>query len=202
MLIAFSGIDGSGKTTQAQYVTSLLQLEGLQVHYVHITRWTLVNRLARLIQSGKMWYTRHGKAQPRNDVFTLTRHFVSLLDVIRFRVLVTYQNNIRRRVVVCDRFFYDLVIHALYTGVMSTKLEHFYWRVVPSPTILILLDVPPEIAQQREGEHNQAYYQTKRKLYLERAPLWGAIVINAIEMKKTQQMINQILRGHLENNFD
>lgn len=202
MLITFSGIDGSGKTTQAQYVTSLLQLEGLQVHYVHITRWTLVNSLGRLTQSGKTQHTRDGAAQPRNDVFTLMRHFVSLLDVIRFRVLVTYQDNIRRRAVVCDRFFHDLGVHALYTGVMSTKFEHFYWRVVPSPTILILLDVPPEIAKQREGEHSLAYYQIKRKLYLERAPLWGAIVISAVEIEKTQQMINQILRSHLENNFD
>ena len=197
MIVSFSGIDGSGKTTQAQYVTKLLEQDGFAVHHVQMIRWTLVNRLGRLARFGKTQRTRGSQPRDSGRVLTLMRQLISLLDVLLFRVLYAYQTSIRHRVVVCDRFFYDLGVHALYTGVMGAGFESLYWRVVPSPTVSILLDIPAEVAHQREGKHDLAYYQAKRDLYLKRAPLWRAVVVSAIEREDTQQTVAQILRSYL-----
>ena len=201
MIVSFSGIDGSGKTTQAQFVSKLLQFHGLEVHCLHMIQWTLVNRLSPFLRSDRIPHARHSRACSKGNVFILVRQFVSFLDILRFRVFGAYHSGLRRRVIVCDRFFHDLGVQALYTGMMSKRFESLYWRAVPSATIMILLDVPPEIAQQREGEHDLPYYETKRELYLERAKSWGALVVSALERDETEQRVAQIIRDYLERNI-
>jgi len=196
MIVSLSGIDGSGKTTQAQYVTNLLQREGQGVLYIHMIQWTLVNRLGRLIQGANMVPAQTGKTPQNSGKFTLMRQLVSLLDIVHFNLFAAYQANVRHRIIVCDRFFYDLGIQALYSGTMHPSFEHIYWRLIPASSISILLDLPPDIAQQREGEHPLAYYQAKRDLYLKYAPLWRATVVNATEVESTQKSISQILKNY------
>jgi len=198
MIIVFSGIDGSGKTTQAQYVAELLQQKGQQVQYIHMIRWTLVNRLGRLIQPKNTPKYKNAQNQSVSRKFASIRWIVSLLDILRFRIFCLYQTNIRRRIIVCDRFFYDLGVQSLYIGVMNSHQEHLYWKMIPSPTISILLDIPPEIGQQREAEHNLSYYQRKRELYLQRVAVWGTVVVDVSEMEETRQNIENILYTQLD----
>ena len=203
MIITFSGIDGSGKTTQSRYVADLLQSWGYTVRYLHIISWTLVNRMGRLAGADhETTFLQNGQTGGRRKLYAGARLAISLIDILRFRALVGYQCIFGRRVLVCDRFFYDLGVQAIYTNVMSSALESLYWNLVPSPTLSILLDVPPEIAQRREGEHELAYYHSKRKLYLERAPRWNSIIIDAIELAETKQEVLHILHNRLELNLD
>lgn len=126
------------------------------------------------------------------------RAFVSILDALRFHVLVKYHGGLKGRSLVCDRFFYDLGVHALYTATMGHRFESVYWHVVPSPTISVLLDVSPEEALRREGDHGLDYYQVKRQLYLDHAPMWGSIIVSAANMADTRQTVTEIITAHLE----
>ena len=203
MIITFSGIDGSGKTTQSRYVVDLLQSQGYAVRYLHIISWTLVNRLGRLARADhETTFVQNGQTGSRRKLYAGARLAVSFVDILRFRALVGCKCIFGPRVLVCDRFFYDLGVQAIDTNVMSNALESLYWNLVPSPTLSILLDVPPEIAQRREREHELAYYQSKRKLYLERAPRWNSITIDASELAETKQEVLRILHNRLELNLD
>jgi thymidylate kinase len=203
MIITFSGVDGSGKTTQSRYVAQLLQSRGYSVRYIHMTRWTWVYAIGQLSKGRRERdYSLDGACLRSNllgRLMKMVRQIVSLVDLLRFRWCAFYQTRVRRRVLVCDRFFYDLGVQALYTDMMGPNLARWYWSLVPTPTVPILLDVPPEMAQRREGQHLSAYYQTKCELYLEYASLWRAVVIEATELEDTKQAVNRVLNKHFES---
>jgi thymidylate kinase len=202
MIIAFSGIDGSGKTTQAQYVTHLLQSQGYSVRCVHITRWTWVYAIGQFLNGRRERDDSRGGVPLSHNLFgrsvRVLRRIVTLVDLLRFRWYAFYQTRVHRRILVCDRFFYDLGIQALYTNMMEPGFARWYWSLVPTPTVSVLLDVPPELAQRRENQHLLEYYQAKRGLYLEYAVLWGAVVIEAAKLEDAKQAVSRVLSKYFE----
>jgi thymidylate kinase len=197
MMIAFSGIDGSGKTTQAQYIAEMLEHKGFQVCYVHMIQWTLVNRIGRFLQSNTEQNLDTNHRDHGISVFTPLQRLVALFDIFRFRIIFLPVHYMQKQIVICDRFFYDLGVQALYTGLLKRRGAFSYWELAPIPTVSILLDIPPEIAWKREGEHDLTYYQIKRDMYLKYAPLWRSFIVNAIEMETTRQQIIEIVCEHL-----
>ena len=53
MIITFSGVDGSGKTTYARHTVEFLQKKGYNVCYLHLTQWTWVYAIGELLDNRK-----------------------------------------------------------------------------------------------------------------------------------------------------
>lgn len=131
-LIIIDGLDGSGKSTQAKLVMSLLETRGKTVRLrVHPESDNFFGEKARqfLIIPGK------------------SAHFASalfyMIDVIRSILLYSWQ-----------RFDYLIFVRYLMgTAYLPSPLHeityHFFALVVPKSDTMIFLDVRPEVAANR-----------------------------------------------------
>lgn len=218
-LIVFTGIDGSGKTTQAKLLTTSLKQDGLYVSYVwsrwepfllkhFIRRWK--NKATRNIDTSRgsreeiKWEKQRLLRNPVVRWLWLTLFFIDygfqIFKKIRLGLL-------KKQIIISDRVFYDSVIdQAVNLGKnkdwLLNSLDSFWMKFFfPEPDIVIYIDCPEEIAFSRKrDEHtpNIEYLIERRKLYLELAgkynwiKLDGTLPINEIAVKIKNMVYKQL----------
>lgn len=198
-LIVLTGIDGSGKTTQARLLVETLKHAGLKVSYVW-TRWEqiLVKPLTRKWKSnlkkdtgysdGRAKQNKQKKQQLLSNPFFrwlwLGGFFVDyglqILVKVRFRLL-------RKGLIVSDRMFYDSVIDQV-INLGSNKewlldnLDSTWMKIIfPTPDMVLYIDCPEEIAFSRKDDAPDIeYLADRRKLYKHLAAKYNWISIDGI----------------------
>ncbi|MCP5095251.1 MAG: hypothetical protein GY943_06845 [Chloroflexi bacterium] len=199
MLITFSGLDGAGKSTQVKFVVNWLQQRGFQPKFLHLTQWTWVYQIGEKLGGKEVGRreTAVSTAPPSLPV-QLLRQIISLVDLLRFK-LMWWQLKRNNSFLVCDRYFYDLGINALYRQTMHANTVNFMWKHAPIPDLAFFLDVLPDVAEAREGEHAPEYYVQKRHLFLESIPAWQMVMLPPKPIAQTQAQIALILADHIKS---
>ncbi|MCP5094131.1 MAG: hypothetical protein GY943_01120 [Chloroflexi bacterium] len=199
MLITFSGLDGAGKSTQVKFVVDWLQQRGIQTRFLHLTQWTWVYKIGeRLGGKGAERNETGVSPSPPSLPTKLLRQIISLIDLLRFK-LMWWRLKRNTGFLLCDRYFYDLGINALYRQTMSIKTVNFMWKHAPVPDIAFFLDVLPDVAETREGEHASDYYVQKHRLFREAMPAWQMVMLPPKPIAQTQSQIAQILEKYLKS---
>ena len=196
-LIVLTGIDGSGKTTQAEMLVDALSESGLEVSYVW-ARWE--QRLVRPFT--KKWKrkiekdTGHSdgraiKNKPKKQKLLSNPYFrwlwlsaffidygLQILFKIRFKLICD-------RVLVSDRMFYDSVIdQAVNLGSnkdwLLDNLDSAWMKVIfPEPDMVFYIDLPGEVAFSRKDDAPDVEYLTdRRELYKYLAEKYNWIIID------------------------
>lgn len=197
LLIVFCGIDGSGKTTQAQLLVDALMKKGLPASYVW-ARWEqiLVRPLTRKWKSGIKTETGHldGRAKENkqkkrkllsNPVLRwlwLGAFFVDYGLQILLKVRVRLM---RKELIVSDRMFYDSVIDQAInlgsnSGWLLDNLDSPWMKIIfPEPDVVMYIDCPGEIAFARKNDAPDVEYLTDRRaLYKQLAEKYGWLEID------------------------
>ena len=168
MLIALSGVDGSGKTTYAHALMEALRGCGLDAHYI----WTRVGS-QKGFQALAKWLTRRsarssnsGDHPGASERFQKTKGLfsnrwryiawktVNMVDLCVFYNLTLRVKLLRRQVVVCDRFIPDMFVDLhVYgrgrPGQICLKLLSWF---LPRPAVSILLTAPEDLALRRSSD--------------------------------------------------
>jgi thymidylate kinase len=180
MIICFNGIDGSGKSSQAQLLVARLQAEGYPA--VHV--WTGGKRSLRrpFIWLGKRLLRSRARKRTSSDaagrsgsqsdyqaylssteqVFKRRglRALWEQISLIEHAVEIWAQvmpHLLRGRIVVCDRYLHDTILRvAVLSGTpparMPDLLRKLRYYYVPRITVGLLIDVPADVAMSRKDD--------------------------------------------------
>ena len=82
-----------------------------------------------------------------------------------------------------DRYIYDAVLNASLTAnlpaaVMYRIIDHIF-RILPKPDIVLMIDLPEEVAFSRKNDiQSVEYLRERRQIYIEMADRYGFIKLD------------------------
>lgn len=185
-LICFTGIDGSGKTTQAQLLVDELRRQGKDAVYLWNRGGRGVNdllialgrsllrvsskKLKTLDSRNEPYYHNYQQRKSKMFRFPIIRSLwgASLrFDHIRHIRSITSPLLKSGKVVVSDRYIWDSTVDLAVTlneneAWLSSRDNLRTWQSVPQPDIAFYLDISPEIAFVRKKDIPSIDYVVKR----------------------------------------
>jgi thymidylate kinase len=220
MLITFSGLDGSGKSTLIAGLKQALEQRNKRVAVFHMYYdvgllaglryiWKKVGgEKEKLSEKSEA----HSPREPADDGRTATllsrvrymigwnkslRLFIYPFDLLIFLFYRLYIEKVRRQILIMDRYFYDTLVDVAegrrWYGVRVLS------RLTPTPSLPVLVDISPEEAFSRKGEHSVAYLSRRRLSYQKLFPKGeGAIVLaGGDDINDTRRRLEKIVMERL-----
>jgi thymidylate kinase len=188
LLVSFSGIDGSGKTTQIEALLAWLRGAGLRVHLLRF--WDDIAVLGRLREtmSHTLFKSEKGIGSPDTPVqrrdknvrgwyMTVARLYLYSLDAARLAYVIATASRRDADVVIFDRFLYDELANLDLGNPVSRTYAKLLLRAVPGPDVAFLLDADPVQARARKPEYPLDFIHKNRAAYLALATLSYAVTV-------------------------
>jgi dTMP kinase len=177
--IGFSGIDGSGKSTQAQRLADWLTEGGVDV-FMTKSQPRAMSSIFRL--SERLF----GDPYAYHPAVPATlREILVASDLEGHHHSVVRPNRRKGRIIILDRCKYCYATYAHAYGADMTWIEQVY-ALVSDPDMIFLIDVPGDVAFERlvrrsqkppKSDESAAFLETVRQHYLMRATLLSNLVI-------------------------
>jgi thymidylate kinase len=188
-LISFSGVDGSGKSTQIENLRSALHAAGLTTRTLAFWDDVVVGVRYREGFVHRVYKSERGIGAPGKPVqrrdknmrgwyLTVARHFLYLLDAVNLRRVVTRERRpspVKPDVIILDRYIYDELANLDLKNPASRLFVKLVKALVPAPDLAYLLDADPAAACARKPEYPLDFVIHCRQSYLDLATLLGNV---------------------------
>jgi thymidylate kinase len=201
MVVSFSGLDGSGKTTQIEALRRLAIQLGLSTTLV--TYWDDVVVGARYRENfvHKVLGSEKGVGAPGRPVerrdknvragyLTLMRHLLYLADAVHLRVVLSRVRRSGASVIIVDRYIDDELANLPLENRFSSLYARLVARLAPRPNIAFLLDAVPELARARKPEYSVEFLCQSRRSYFCLAHILGDMtIVPPVGLEEAQRMV-------------
>lgn len=197
-IISISGLDGSGKSTQAKMLQEFLESRGKKVYYFHAVQFSVPQAMKTFFKKHCLLckffgYCKVKSESESSDTKTgekpgvtkagkfgiLFRKIAFVIDVLRFRKLKRKLTKSGVDFLVTDRYFYDTIVNISYLEKRNSppKIEKY----IPAADAAFYLKIQPEaiMTRPRVPEQGLQYLKDKKKLFDMYANLWNFHVIDA-----------------------
>jgi thymidylate kinase len=202
-MVSFSGIDGSGKTTQIDALTAWLNAAGLRVRIVRF--WDDIAVLVQLRQgaSHKIFKSEEGVGSPERPVrrrdknvrgwyMSLVRLFLYGLDAVHLSWRFAGLSKCDADAVIFDRCLYDEFANLKLEDPFVAFYIRMLLKLIPHPDVAFLLDANPEHAVARKPEYPVTFLQENRSNYLALAKITpGMAVIPPCPVEEVTRIVLQ-----------
>jgi thymidylate kinase len=206
-LITFSGIDGAGKTTQIEHVSSCLQKQGLRVlrlsFWDHVAVWSKMRAGVghRAVASRPVDRTAERLFVPKNNkhvrkwYLTAGRAGLYMLDVARLHRLLASEPIKNTDVVIFDRYIYDQIANFYSSSLAARSYAKLLLKQTPVPDLAFVLDASPTAAFARKPEYPLEFmYQNRRTFLLLPELVPPLIVISEAREEDVKREIDMHIR--------
>lgn len=173
-LICFTGVDGSGKTTHAILLQEQLKKLGFSCVYVwsafrpflSYSFFAITRLLGYWKKTKKNAYTDPLEFAPKSIHSKLSLLWSLFLFVdyqlrvfVKIRVPMLFGKSI-----ICDRYFYDLIMELHTSRSLTSWLPHFLARGLPEPVVTFLMTAPISLNTSRRQFSSAFFSQRYRVL--------------------------------------
>ena len=210
LLISFSGLDGSGKSTQIENLTAHLHALGLKT--VRLAFWDdiVVGTKYREGFVHKVYGSEKGIGEPGKPVnrkdknvrkwyLSLARHGLYLLDAVHLCEVVARSRRGNPDVVIVDRYIYDQLANLPLENAASRWFAKTVHAFVPRPDVAYLLDADVEAARARKPEYPVEFMHKSRAAYLKLAEMLRTLtVIPALGLEEAKAAVINSFHAALE----
>lgn len=199
-LLTFSGIDGSGKSTQIDALLHYLQDRGHRFHLY--TFWDDVVAFSKYREhlSLRMFKGEKGVGSPERPIarrdknvtswyVVLLRLFLYILDALRLSARMSRQAAEGVEFVIFDRYIYDELANLPLQNWIVRLYIRVVLRIVPKPDQSFLLDADPETAVSRKPEYPLDFVYRNRNAYLAIASIAEMTVLPPSSLSDTSDAV-------------
>ncbi len=209
LLVSFSGVDGSGKSTQIDHLNSFLCEQGLRVRTMAFWDEVVVFTRYREGFVHKVYGSEKGIGAPGRPVqrrdknvrswyLSLARHFLYLADAIHLKIVVRRAMQSADDVVIMDRYIYDELANLPLSNPLTRAFVRLLAALVPRPDVALVLDADPDAARQRKPEYPVDFMRECRKSYLRLAAMLRTLmVIPPLSLPAAQKEVESAVRRKL-----
>jgi len=150
MLVSFSGIDGTGKTTQINKLVN--RFKGMMIPAQY----------GRCLWSPKVSYPLMGvlfvlKGWRRKDyrksrILRKVWNYIVILDFLYIYFFNIKKHLLVGKTVFCDRYVYDLIATLMHDGLYNESASKILLKLAPQPDLVFMLDIPADVSDSRKDD--------------------------------------------------
>jgi thymidylate kinase len=208
-LVSFSGLDGSGKSTQIDNLRATLTANGISSTLLAFWDNVVVGTRYREGFVHKVYKSEKGIGAPDKPVnrqdknvrrwyLSLARHGLYLLDAIHLRMVVSRARRSGADVIIMDRYIYDELANLPLGNRLTRAFIRFVQWLVPTPDVAYLLDADVEAARARKPEYPVEFMHKCRRWYYQLAQILGTMtVIPPLPLEEAKQAVVQAFEDRL-----
>jgi len=169
MIIAFSGLDGSGKSTHAKHTFEFLKKKGYNVKMNHIVNLSLFNIFLRTVKEGSLKYESKKEAGEGREYLkpyhVIGRMILFFIDLIVYHAYTLRYRFSKKKIIVFDRYLYDKLANFNHKKWAIKFYSSIFLFFAPRSDIVFFIDRSAEDSYKKKPEYSKEFTEQKYDSY-------------------------------------